>query len=326
MDLDSTTLRTALTLYAPGVVFANVLLQQLGLPVPVLPTLLLAGSLASGMPRLAALLAMALLAAMLADRVWYLVGRRFGTRVLAWMCKLSINPGSCISQTADRFGRWGPWSLLLAKFIPGFSAVAAPLAGVLRMSVPRFTLAADAGAALWAGLALGLGWLLRSQVDRALALLHSHGPLLATTAALLLALWLGWKLWRRHIFLRLAAMPSITAAQWRDAQSREPAPLLLDLRGPTLIAELGPIAGAQAVTLAQLPRLARPWPRDAQIVTLCACPHDATAARAAQRLRRLGFVHARHLHGGFDAWQALQQAPVPLPPAPALHAAAAGQR
>ncbi len=313
MDFDSSTLRTALTHYAPGVVFANVLLQQLGLPVPVIPTLLLAGSLATGMPCLAGLLAMALLAAMLADRIWYLIGRRFGTRVLAWMCKLSINPGSCITQTAEHFGRWGAGSLLLAKFIPGFSAVAAPLAGVLRMPAPRFTLAAGTGAALWAGLALGLGWLLRSQVERALALLQTHGPLLAATAAALLVLWLGWKFWRRHIFLRLAAMPSITAAQWLEAQTRAPAPLLLDLRGPALIAELGTIAGAQAVTLAQLPQLARPWPREAHIVTLCACPHDATAARAAQRLRRLGFAHARHLQGGFEAWQALQ----PPPAAPA---------
>lgn len=317
MDFDTATLRTALTLYAPGVVFANVLLQQLGLPLPVLPTLLLAGSLAASSPQLAALWAMAVLAAMLADRAWYLVGQRFGTRVLAWMCKLSINPGSCISQTADRFGRWGAWSLLLAKFIPGFSAVAAPLAGVLRMSVPRFTLAAACGAALWAGLALGLGWLLRHQVDRALALLHTHGPLLAVAAALLLALWLGWKLWRRQLFLRLAAMPSVTAAQWWQAQqAATQAPRMLDLRGPALIAELGPIPEAQAVTLAQLPRLVRHWPRDTQVITLCACPHDATAARAAQRLRRLGFVHARHLQGGFEAWQALQPAATPVATAP----------
>ena len=317
MDIDTDTLKTALTLYAPGVVFANVLLQQLGLPLPVLPTLLLAGSLAPSLPRLAALLALALLAAMLADRAWYLVGRRFGTRVLAWMCKLSINPGSCISQTADRFGRWGAWSLLLAKFIPGFSAVAAPLAGVLRMPVPRFTLAAASGAALWAGLALGTGWLLRHQVEQALRLLQTHGPLLAMAAALLLALWLGWKLWRRQLFLRLAAMPSVTAAQWQQAQDWERPPLLLDLRGPALIAELGVIASAQAVSLAQLPRLVRPWPRDIHIITLCACPHDATAARAAQRLRRLGFVHARHLQGGFDAWKALQPMATPA----AVHSA-----
>ncbi|WP_370679017.1 VTT domain-containing protein [Comamonas sp. GB3 AK4-5] len=318
MDFDTSTLRTALTLYAPGVVFANVLLQQLGLPLPVLPTLLLAGSLAPSLPRLAALLALALLAAMLADRAWYLVGQRFGSRVLAWMCKLSINPGSCISQTADRFGRWGAWSLLLAKFIPGFSAVAAPLAGVLRMPVARFTLAAAGGASLWAGLALGTGWLLRHQVDRALTMLQTHGPLLAMAAALLLVLWLGSKLWRRQLFLHLAAMPSVTAAQWAQAQSWERPPRLLDLRGPALVAELGEIANAQTVSLAQLPRLVRPWPRDTHIITLCACPHDATAARAAQRLRRLGFAHACHFQGGFDAWKTLQ--PVHAP-ADAVHAA-----
>lgn len=306
MDFDAAAIRAALTFYAPGVVFANVLLQQMGLPIPVLPTLLLAGCLAAGAPQLLVLMAIALLAAMLADRLWYGIGRRFGYRVLAWMCKLSINPGSCVTQTADRFGRWGAWSLLFAKFIPGFSAVAAPMAGVLRMPLARFTLAAGGGAALWAGSALLAGWLLRTQVDEALALLESHAPVLGLAALSLLLLWLAWKLWHRHAFLRLAAMPSITQEHWRELVSDARKPQVLDLRSPALVAELGTIPGAQLVTLAQLPRLVRQWPRTTCIVTLCACPHDATAARAAHRLRRLGFVNARHLQGGFETWLAMQ--------------------
>lgn len=147
--------------YGPWLVFGNVLLQQLGLPVPVWPTLLVVGSLAAGWPQLALALVAAVGAAMVADRFWYWLGRRYGYKVLALLCRLSLNPGSCVTQTEQRFGRWGAPALLVAKFVPGFSAVAAPVAGLSRMPVARFTLAAASGAALWAGAGLLTGWLLR---------------------------------------------------------------------------------------------------------------------------------------------------------------------
>ena len=158
-------LSEALQRDAVWVVFLNVLLQQIGLPVPVVPTLLLAGSLMLGSGQFASVLAAAIVASVLADWVWYLAGRAFGYRVLSGLCKLSINPGSCVSQTEARFVRWGLGSLVFAKFIPGFSTVAPPIAGSLRMRLPGFLLAAATGAALWAGLSLGAGWLLRNEVS-----------------------------------------------------------------------------------------------------------------------------------------------------------------
>jgi len=131
---------------AVTVVFVNVLLQQLGLPVPAVPTLLLAGSLAAAPGSLGTLLAAAVAASVLADWLWYGLGQRFGYRVLAGLCQLSINPSSCVSQTEARFLRWGVSSLVVAKFIPGFSTVAPPIAGALRMSLAGFLLAAAAGA------------------------------------------------------------------------------------------------------------------------------------------------------------------------------------
>ena len=163
--------------YGPWLVFGNVLLQQLGLPVPVWPTLLVVGSLAAGWPQLALALVAAVGAAMVADRFWYWLGRRYGYKVLALLCRLSLNPGSCVTQTEQRFGRWGAPALLVAKFVPGFSAVAAPVAGLSRMPVARFTLAAASGAALWAGAGLLTGWLLRGEVGQALAWMRTHGPL-----------------------------------------------------------------------------------------------------------------------------------------------------
>ena len=112
---------------AVTVVFVNVLLQQVGLPVPAVPTLLLAGSLAATPGHLGQVLAAAIVASLIADWLWYRAGKFFGYRALAGLCKLSINPASCVSQTEARFIRWGVSSLVVAKFIPGFSTVAPPI-------------------------------------------------------------------------------------------------------------------------------------------------------------------------------------------------------
>lgn len=299
-------LPAALARYGPWLVFGNVLLQQLGMPVPVWPTLLLVGSLAAGWQQLGLALAAALAGAMLADRFWYLLGRRHGYKVLTLLCRLSINPGSCVTQTEQRFARWGAPALLLAKFVPGFSAVAAPVAGLTRMPVAHFTLAAAGGATLWAGTALLLGWGLHEQVGQAMEFLSTHGVLALLTIAAALALWLGSKFWRRQRFLRWAAMPHIEADALQAALARPEPPRLLDLRGAALSAS-DPIAQAHAVELRQLARQARSWPRDRAIVTLCACPQDATAIRAAHLLRHLGFVDVRPLRGGYEAWLAVEE-------------------
>ncbi len=303
------TLSAAFAQHGPWLVFGNVLLQQLGLPVPVWPTLLVVGSLAAGWPQLALALAAAVGAAMLADRFWYLLGRRYGYQVLALLCRLSINPGSCVTQTEQRLGRWGAPALLAAKFVPGFSAVAAPVAGLSRMPVARFTLAAATGAALWAGAGLLTGWLLRDEVGRALAWMQTHGPAALAVLVAALALWLATKFWRRHHFRQLAAMPHIDIGALRAALAGDAPPRLLDFRATALIAADGPIAGAQPAELRGLARHARGWPRDAAIVTLCACPEDATAIRAAHALRRMGFTQVRPLRGGYDAWRAAEALP-----------------
>jgi membrane protein DedA with SNARE-associated domain len=196
-------LSEALQREAVWVVFLNVLLQQLGLPVPAVPTLLLAGSLVAGSGPLAQVLAAAVVASLFADWLWYLAGRAFGYRVLSGLCRFSLNPASCVSQTEGRFVRWGLGSLVVAKFIPGFSTVAPPIAGALRMALPRFLLAAAAGAALWAGLALAAGWLLREEVHAAIEILDRHAGSALLLIAAVLAIWLSGKLWQKYRFRKL---------------------------------------------------------------------------------------------------------------------------
>jgi len=289
---------------AVTVVFLNVLLQQLGLPVPAVPTLLLAGSLAASPGHLGKVLAAAIVASVIADWLWYWSGKLFGYRVLAGLCKLSINPSSCVSQTEARFIRWGMSSLVVAKFIPGFSTVAPPIAGALRMNQPGFLLASGAGAGLWAGLALGAGWLLQDTVLAAIATLDRHAGRAAIVVLALLGIWLGWKLWQKYRFKKFCAVPHITPDELLAAMESEQAPLLLDLRGTTMVAETGPLPGAVVAEHDFLETAVGDWPKDRPIVTLCACPEDAGAVQAARHLLNDGYLSVRPLQGGYEAWLA----------------------
>ncbi|NMG29383.1 VTT domain-containing protein [Aromatoleum evansii] len=302
MDLSQIT--EAIQRDAVWVVFVNVLLQQLGLPVPAVPTLLVAGSLAASSGQAGAMLAAAVLASVFADWVWYLAGRIFGYRVLSGLCRLSLNPGSCVTQTEARFMRWGVWSLVVAKFVPGFSTVAPPIAGSLRMPLSGFLAAAAAGAALWAGGAILAGWWLRDELQSALAAMSRHGTTMIVGLVFALGGWIAWKLWQRYRFERLAAIPHITPSELIEALASDEPPLFLDLRGAALIAARGAIDGARTAEIDNLLRAVGDWPLQRPIVTMCACPGDATAVRAAHVLSDLGYVAARPLKGGYEAWQA----------------------
>ncbi len=300
--MDITAITEAIERDPVAVVFVNVLLEQLGLPLPAVPTLLVAGSLASSSGQAVQALSAAVLASVIADWVWYLAGRMFGYRVLSGLCRLSINPGSCVSETEARFVRWGVWSLVIAKFVPGFSIVAPPIAGSLRMPLPAFIAAAGLGAAVWAGAAILAGWLLRAEMQAALASISRHGTAAAAVIALGLCVWFAWKLWQKYRFERLSAIPHITPAELMAALGSNTPPLLLDFRGAALITQTGPIEGAAQADMDDLPRAVGDWPKHGDIVTLCACPEDATAVRAARSLAKLGYTSVRPLKGGYEEW------------------------
>jgi membrane protein DedA with SNARE-associated domain len=285
---------------AGSVVFVNVLLEQLGLPLPAVPTFLLAGSLAATPFAFGKVLAAAVLASLVADVVWYVAGRWLGYRVLAGLCYLSINPASCVTQTEARFVRWGLPSLVIAKFIPGFSTVASPIAGALHMPLAGFLLAAGIGALLWAGLAMGAGWLLREEVPYAIALLDRNTEMALLVVILSFAGWIAWKVWQKVRFRRLSALPHITSAELGAALEADKPSLLRDLRGATMIAETAPIPGCR--------RRAEPArPRSAQLAKRTADRHVVRVpARGNGRPRCTGLFgtglqSVRPQKGGYEA-------------------------
>src|SRR5579871_736996 len=143
-----------------SVLFLWVLGEQLGLPIPSLPLLLAAGALA-GQDKLSFTMAILLVvvAAVIADNVWFTFGRKRGGAVLNLLCRISLEPDSCVRRTENIFQRQGPRALLVSKFIPGLNAAAAPIAGVTGMKRWRFIVYDFVGAVIWSASLIGLGWI-----------------------------------------------------------------------------------------------------------------------------------------------------------------------
>lgn len=283
-------------------VFFNVLLQQLGAPVPAVPTMILSASLSGDASGIFVLALVATFASLIADWAWYIAGRFYGYRVLSVLCKLSINPESCVSQTESRFRLWGPWSLVVAKFIPGFSTVAPPIAGAVKMPILSFTLASALGAFLWAMAALLAGWLFKEQVNRIFQTLQDNLFIVGVLVALICSFWLMWKLARRDAFQSRLKTPKIHPEDVLGLVKAGHSSLrLIDLR-PAVVQEAEPLTGWLPANADSALTAARAWSKSDLIVTMCACPDDVSASHVAGLLREHGYRQAIAMEGGYEAW------------------------
>src|SRR5882672_11332433 len=156
-----------LTLYGLALVFANVLVAQLGLPIPALPVMIAAGAFgADGGVSAMASFALAATAAVIADSIWYMAGRTYGDRLLEPLGRISLSLKAGVQRTNAYLDRWGPLALALAKFIPGFSTIAPALAGSGGMSYSRFLFFDALGAVCWAGTVIVIGMLFGAEIDK----------------------------------------------------------------------------------------------------------------------------------------------------------------
>jgi membrane protein DedA with SNARE-associated domain/rhodanese-related sulfurtransferase len=296
----------ALAQYGLMIVFFNVLVDQIGLPVPAVPALIVAGAAAAdGKLPLAALFACSVTACLMADCGWYLIGQKYGIRVLKTLCKISLEPDSCVSQTQTRFERWGVNSLVIAKFVPGLAIIAPPMAGALRIGWLKFVVLSTCGAVLWVGASLIAGVLFKSQIARLLEHLSAIGSIAGAGAALLLAAYIAFKWWERNRFYKMLRMARISVADLYALIEAGASPLIIDVRSSTA-RELEPrwIPGALHVPLQDMAHRLKELPRDREIILYCTCPSEASAARVAKILMNHGFKKVRPLYGGLDAWVA----------------------
>jgi membrane protein DedA with SNARE-associated domain len=285
--------------------FVWVLAEQLGLPLPSAPLLLAAGALAgTHRMNLAMALALPIAAAMIGDSLWYEMGRLQGVKVLRWLCRVSIEPDSCIHRTQVRFERNGPWELVVAKFIPGLNALAPPLAGITSMPLRRFALFGGAGTLLWAGGYIGTGYVFSGELeDVAAHLAFLNRGLFALLVGGLL-LYIGWKYFNRRRFLHKLRIARISPEELRQRIDAGEDIVIVDLRHALEFeSEPETIPGAVHMDAAELEEAFEVIPRDREIVLFCSCPNEATAAQMALRLRNLGITRIRPLAGGLAGWR-----------------------
>ena len=296
-------LSASLAQFGVPLVGLNVLLQQLGLPIPAVPTMIVAGAMAAA-SRISAtgVFAASVAASVFADLLWFWAGRRYGYRVLKLLCRVSLSPDACVRQTEGIFERYGFISVVVSKFVPGFSTVAPPMAGALRMPLGPFLGAAVASAALWVGAAMAAGWVFSRQVDVVLGWMAQNSAAAAMAIAALLASYVFHKAGQRWRLSRLVLASRITVDELAA---------LIDGRAPLHLIDVGSalahdhrphIPGAVLLDLDEIDRTAGDFPTDRDIVLYCACPNEEAARRAAQILRSRGFSRTRPLAGGLDAW------------------------
>lgn len=253
-----------------ALLFAWVFTEQVGVPIPALPLLVATGASAGkGELSFALLLAATVLPAALSDSLWYWIGSRKGGKVLSFLCRISLEPDSCVRSTQALFTRRGPKSLLVAKFIPGLGTVSMPLAGIVGMPYPTFLAYGLTGTLLWALTFLGAGYLFSAQLDLLLGYLHSGG-LLLLTLLLVVAGWIAFKYWQRHRFLKKLRVARIAPSALKEYMDQGQEVMIVDLRSQIAVdAHPVRIPGALQIRPEELGKRHIEIPRDREIILYC---------------------------------------------------------
>jgi membrane protein DedA with SNARE-associated domain/rhodanese-related sulfurtransferase len=289
-----------------AVVFAVVFAEQIGIPLPAAPWLLAAGTLiAAGKMNLWMVLAVAVFASLLGDMIWFYLGRYYGHRILRVMCRISLEPDSCVRKTQNVYTRYGMRGIIVAKFIPGFGTIAPPLAGSSGASAVRFACFDALGAFLHEGCFILIGFLFSHQLAQILNALAGLGRSAFFLIVGLAVLWVGYKYFERRLLLGELRMARITVEELYKKQEAGENLMILDLRSQMELKQNPEvIRGALHMELHEIPSRRQEIPHDQDIILYCSCPNEVTSARVALQLRRHGIARVRPLLGGIDAWRA----------------------
>jgi membrane protein DedA with SNARE-associated domain len=253
------------------VLFVNVFVEQIGLPIPAVPVLLAMGAL-SGLNDFSiwTALALAVCASLISDVFWYRLGRTRGHSILNLLCRISLEPDSCVSNTTNLFSKLGALSLLVAKFVPGLNAAAAPLAGLTRMRPLKFIAADVAGATAWSAAYLTAGYIFRNQLESAAEQAGRLGSGLLLVIVSLLAIYIGWKYFQRRRFIRGLRVARVTPEHLRQMIDSGEDVVIVDLRR-AIEAELDKVKvpGALWIDLQDLEGRHAEIPRDKDVILYC---------------------------------------------------------
>ncbi|MGO8699246.1 MAG: DedA family protein/thiosulfate sulfurtransferase GlpE [Limisphaerales bacterium] len=291
--------------HGAAVLFSTVFIEQLGIPLPAVPWLFAAGALiGTGKMNWLVAVGSSLAGSLLADVIWFYLGRHYGNRVLGLLCRISLEPDSCVRRTQNVFARYGIEGVVAAKFIPGLSTLAPPLAGNSGFSLARFLFFDGIGSLLYVGCLLLVGVLFSHQLEAIIAALAGLGTGALAVVGGMIALYIGYKYFQRHRLLRELRMARITVDELHQKLEAGENLIILDLRSQAALDEdPSLIHGALHLNMDEVENHLQEIPHDRDIILYCSCPNEVSAARVALLLQRKGFSRVRPLLGGIDAWR-----------------------
>lgn len=309
-----------LLVYGYLLLFAWVLIEQLGVPLPATPVLLAAGALSAGREiSFPAALAAGVLACMVSDSTWFFIGRRYGHRMLAILCRMSLEPTMCVRKTQNSFGRRRNVTLLFGKFVPGLASLSSPIAGQNGMSYAEFLLLDLLGSMLWVTAILAGGRIFGDAIQRDPTLLSWAGRFSGALLAAGIVGFFAARVIRRRRLLRKLVQSRLEPEELKKQLDAGEPVYIVDLRHPLeLLPDPFKLPGALHVSPEDLESRVHEIPRDRDIVLYCTCPSEATAASTALKLHKLGVERVRPLRGGFDEWKRLGFPMDAIPPAQPL--------
>ncbi len=296
--------------HAYTVMFGWVLVEQAGVPIPSVPLMLAAGTMSAAHKlHIALIIPVVLLACFLADSTWWWLGRQYGSRVLDVLCRLSLDASTCVNRAQGSIARRGGITLLFAKFVPGVSTIAAPIAGQAGMAFYEFLLYDMAGTLLWAAAWLFAGRCFGDIATRSARLFETLTHFAAGLVLLMIFTIVIYRYVQRRRFmaelrgLRLEPEQLLGMMEQARSDGNEP-PFIIDLRHPLdVLTDPEVLPGALRIGPDELRRHRDEIPGDREIVLYCTCPSEETSAKVAMELRRLGVGRVRPLRGGLQGWK-----------------------
>jgi membrane protein DedA with SNARE-associated domain/rhodanese-related sulfurtransferase len=284
--------------------FLAALLERIGLPLLVTPVVVAAGAVAGlGDMSLAAVVGLTVVASELGDWLWYELGRSRGASVLRILCKISLEPDSCVRKAEDAFGRHTATALISSKFVFGVGRLAAPVAGLSGMSRRRFLALNALGSFVWATCFAVVGYIPARKLPIDVLIEETLGWLLLLVAVAIIVHMI-WKYVQRERFIRSLRISRITADEVKTALDRGERPFIVDLRHMLeFVVDPRTVPTAVRISPDELPARNAEIPRDRDIILYCTCPSEATSAKVAMDLKKIGILKVRPLQGGLKAWQ-----------------------
>ncbi|SCW58721.1 rhodanese-like domain-containing protein [Mucilaginibacter sp. NFR10] len=290
-------------IYGLWLVFLITLLQSVGLPLPAFAVLIVTTAVTPATEaNIIILILTGSLGTLAGDLILYFAGKRYGTGILGKLCKISMSPDTCVRSTGDIFERYGAPALTIVKFIPGLSTLAPVVAGVYAMRVTLFVFFSSIAALIYLGAAVTLGAVFRHQVDGLIAALSHYGTMGGLFVVVLFGLYLLFKWLRRYRLIRQFETDRLTVNDLIELIDGESNPVILDARPIDQRTRNGFIPGSVPIDENSFNDIADRYAGHKEIVIYCSCPNEITAARYAEKLRKVGLKRIRPLVGGIDAW------------------------